>query len=271
MANIYDYDELHKFLRDSWKEKKKRNSAFSMTAWSKQLGLENSSPLSLAFKGKRTLPKKYLPQIIRSLDLSSEEGIYLETLADFSKAKSPEQKILYLKRLQSLSPRSEISANTVEAFKFISDPLHTSIMEMTELRGFQAEPKWIQSRLSQSVKLESIKEAIERLLLLELLQFKGGRLVKTYKDLSSPPDIEDLGTQKYHQSICEMAIDAISDQDISTREFNSYSFNMNSRQMHAAKKKIRSFIQEFLNEFEADTGTGDQTYQINLQLFKVTQ
>jgi hypothetical protein len=38
-----------------------------------------------------------------------------------------------------------------------------------------------------------------------------------------------------------------------------------------AKKAMRQFINDFLTEYEAKPGDGDETYQLNLQLFQVTK
>jgi uncharacterized protein (TIGR02147 family) len=272
MLDIYKYTEFHKYLTDAWREKRSRNAAFSMTAWAHQMGLENSSPLSLAFKGKRALPKKYLPQIIRTLNLDSQQGQYLEALLDLSRAKTPEQKLLYLERLKQISPSADIGGQTVEEFKYLSDPLHGAIIEMTDLKGFTEDAAWIQARLYYNVSIAEVTEAIERLVQLKLLKRgENGKLVKTHVHLTTPQDVADLGTQNYHKSVSEMAAVALFNQEITRREFNSYSFNMDRAKMAKAKKAMRQFINDFLNEFEAKPGEGDETYQLNLQLFQISK
>lgn len=273
MLSVYNYTEACQFLRDAWKEKKKRNPAFSMSAWAKQLGLENSSPLSLAFKGRRSLPKKYLPQIIQTLDLSSEEGIYLEALVDLSKAKSASQRLFYLNRLRKLAPESELSRQTVDEYKFLSEPLHTALIEMTDLKGFRPDPKWIFKRLLLPATLEEIAEALGRLVELKLLKqdFSDGRLYKTHAFLTTPDDVADLGTKKFHEAISQFAAQQVFVQSLDEREFGSYCFNLKKGQMAKAKKKMRKFLDEFFQEFEAPAGEGDETYQFNVQLFRVTK
>lgn len=271
MLDIYKYSEIHRFLTDAWREKRARNPAFSMTAWSKQMGLGNSSPLSLAFKGKRTLPKKYLPQIIRTLGLDSQQAQYLEALLDLSRAKSAEQRLFYIKRLSELSPGQEFSPQLVEEFKYLSNPLHGAIIEMTELRVFQNDAEWIQSRLQFDIPLREVRETIDRLLELKLLQLVDGRLRKTQRHLSTPGDVADLGSRKYHEEISELAKIAVSTQDVKQREFNSYSFNIKKEKLAAAKLALRQFVQDFLNAHEAPEGEGDETFQLNLQLFQLSK
>jgi len=273
MLDIYKYTEFHKFITDAWRAKKARNPAFSMSAWSQQLGLENSSPLSLAFKGKRTLPKKYLPQIIRTLELDSRQAQYLEALLDLSCAKTAEQKLLYVERLKDMVPGESFHGQIVDEFKYLSNPVHGAIIEMTDLKEFRPEPEWIKNRLAFETSVVEISEALERLLQLNLLKHDPltGRLTKTHRHLTTEPDVEDLATKNYHKSVSELAAAALFNQHVKDREFNSYSFNINVGKLPKAKDALRKFINEFLTEFESKPGEGDETYQLNLQLFQLSE
>jgi len=272
MLDIYKYTEFHTFLTDAWKEKRSRNRAFSMSAWARQLGLENSSPLSLAFKGKRALPKKYLPQIIRTLNLDTNQGHYLEALLDLWSARTPEQKLLYINRLRDLAPGEAFQAQVVDEFKYLSNPIHGAIIEMTDLKEFVNDPQWIQRRLGFPVSLSEVSETLARLQQLKLLKMDdSGRLVKTHKHLSTEQDVADLGTQNYHRAISELAAQAVSEQNINQREFDSYSFNLKKEKMAKAKTMMRQFINDFLKECEAQPGEGDETFQLSLQLFQISK
>lgn len=273
MLSIYNYNDFHTFLRDSLKAKKRKNPSFSLSAWAKQLGFENSSPLSLTLKGKRSLPKKYLPDVVSSLGLTSEEGLYLEALIDLSKAKTPEQKLFYMRRLEELSPVENFENNTVEEYKYLSDPLHTVLLEMTDLKDFRLDPSWIKDKLNFKTSIEEIQDAIDRLTHLGLLtSSKAPRWIKkTHKNLTTENDVADLGTKNYHKHISLLAADQVFRQKLSEREFGSYSFNVREQDLALAKKLIREFLQDFFKQVEAPPEKGEQTYQFNVQLFKMTK
>lgn len=273
MLSIYNYTEFHKFLRDAWENKKTQNPHFSMTAFSKKLGFENSAPLSLAMRGKRSLPKKYLPQVIQSLDLSQDEAQYLEALSDLSKAKTPEQKVLYLERLKKISPEKYLESDTVDEYKFLSDPLHGALLEMTDLKSFSTDPYWIQEKLAFHASIFDITDAFNRLRELRLIAVdeRTNAIAKTHRHFNTAPDVEDLSTQEFHQAACEWAKKAIVRQPVDDREFNSFAFNMKQKDIPKAKEKIRKFLDSFFEEFEAPAEQGEQTYQFNIQLFRMTK
>lgn len=273
MLSIYNYTEFHKFLRDAWEEKRDKNPNFSMTAFAKKLGLENSAPLSLALRGKRGLPKKYLPQVISSLDLTQDEAIYLEALSDLSRAKTPEQKVLYLERLKKISPKNYLPDNTVEEFKFLSDPLHATLLEMTALKDFKPDPEWIQQKLALKYSLFEITDAFHRLKDLGFIEQdeKTKKIKKKQQHLRTPDDVADLGTQQFHKKSIGWAKNAVSSQPVDEREFHSYAFNIKKKEMKKAKEQIRKFLDQFFEEFEAPDGEGDSTVQLNVQLFRMSK
>jgi uncharacterized protein (TIGR02147 family) len=233
--------------------------------------MSTHAPLNLMLSGKRPIPKKYLPSFIKSLDLNAREGLYLETLIEFNQAKSMVEKDMYHARLKELAPSEPVNLVEMETFKFFGDPLHCIILDMTDLKDFSADPKWIQTRLQFKASLKQIEDTIARLICLKLLKDVNGRLTKTHKHITNRPDVADLGSQQYHKNVSQLAIDLISEQDVSLREFNGYSMNIKKNKISEAKLQIRAFVKDFIQKIEEPSTAGEETYQLNVQFFGVTK
>jgi len=272
MLSIFKYLDASQFLRDSWEEKRKNNPAFSMRSWARTLGLASHAPLNLMLAKKRPMPKKYVPKLIQSLNLNKEEGLYLETLIDLDRTKTLAEKEYYLERLKTLSPEKQLNLVEVEEFKLLSDPIHTIILEMTNLKNFQGDPKWIQSVLHFPITISRIEKAIERLVNMGLLsQSSDGIYIKTNQHIAGRVDVEDLGCLNYHKTISQLAAGLVSKQNLNQREYNSYSLNINKKDIYRAKIMMREFIDKFINEIEATKDTAEETYQFNMQFFEITK
>ncbi len=272
MLDIYTYTEAHSFMKDAWLEKKKRNANFSITAWSKKLGFENSSPLSLTLKGKRSLPKKYIPRVIETLELDPKEALYFEALVELSRSKTDEQKEYYLEQMQRLSPTGHRIVTSVDEYNTLSDPLSTAILEMSGLKGFRSQAKWIHERVRLNVTLENVEFALNRLERLGLIKKNAqGEIEKTHQNLKTEDDLSDLATKHFHQRISHFASKQVYEQSVEEREYQSYAFNMKRKDMERAKDRIRKFLDDFFTEFEAPENEGDETFQFNVQLFKLTK
>jgi hypothetical protein len=96
-----------------------------------------------------------------------------------------------------------------------------------------------------------------------LVHCDEGNVYKVNRHLCNKKDVVDVGVQLYHKMNSELAGRAVLSQKIDEREFNSFSLVMRKKDIGSAKKKIRSFINQFIKEFDV-AGDGDEVYQLNV-------
>lgn len=272
MISVYDYLSAENYLSEVWKIKKEKNSQFSVRSWAKQLGMKYHAPLHQILIGKRKIPKHYLPLLITNLKLDAKEALYLETLVDLQKAKTNEEKEIYGTRLNLLTPKPLLKMVKLETYKYFQDPLHGILLEMSYLKDFVAEPSWIQSRIGFKVSIVDIKMTLDRLVTLGFMERnEKGHLTKTSRHIFTKSDIPNKYINEYHVRCSEMAKSALSSQDVLEREFNASTFNIAKKDIPRAKEILRRYLNDFITDIEAPPGVGEETYHINLQLFKITK
>ncbi len=272
MPDIFTYDCPLRFLRDAWAEKKQADSTFTLRAWSKNLGLKGNAPLTLILQGKRPLPRHYLPRIAATLKLPSKESQYLENLLSLRQTRRADEQLFYLERLKALSPKKRAPFFEVESYKMLSDPLHCAILELSDQKNFKGDAKWIQARLAPSYSLSKIEESIQRLFDLGfLVKDTRGHWTKKHPHLSNRPDIADRGSQEYHRRVAQLAQESLIQVGVKDREFNSYAFNIQRRDLPRIKAALRKTITELLGQIEAPPQKGDELYQLTLQFFPLTK
>ena len=265
------YLQTSTLLNDKFKEKKRRNPSFSIRSWATQLGLKSHGALQQMLAGKRGIPKKYIHSMAKSLDLSVGETMYFETLVDFEKAKTQDEKNIYYERLNHLRPQKrEVKFLDVEHYKYFQNPLHSIIRTLIEREDFVNDPTWIQKTLRFKTTIREIEEVIKRLKTLDLLNEKDGKLIKKYKAIQNKTDVPSKAVQEFHKKMSTVAQEEVSKQSVSEREYNSFCFNIKKGQLQNAKKRLREFTQEFMDEFEANSKQSDDTYHLNIQLFSLT-
>jgi len=271
MLSIFDYIDISVFLFDSLKEKKKINENFSIRAWAMQLGMKSHGPLYAMMKGKRSIPKKFVPILIKNLKLGNKEAKFFELLVDLSRSKSVEEKEYYLEKLKSLSPKQLREVSDIEAYKYITEPLHIIIAEMVELEEFKDSLGWIKNRLRINVNLRDIEEILERLISLGILKREGSSFKKQVQHIYTAQEVMNKAVQEYHKKMGALAIEQVSQQDIMAREFNAISFNINPKSMPKIKEQIREFSDQLVQNFESKSKKGKETYHLNVQFFGLTK
>lgn len=272
MINVYMCLKVSKLLNEKFKEKKEKNPAFSIRSWANHMGLSSHGGLQQILADKRTVPKKYIPQMIKSLEFTTGEAMYFETLVDFEKAKTPEEKDLYYQRLTHLRPnKQEVQVIEIENFKYFQNPLHSIIRTMIERKDFKNNPEWIRKILRIKTTRREIKEIIDRLIALGFVSEENGNLKKIHKHIKNVIDVSSKVVEDYHQKMSLMASSEVKKQSIDEREYNSFCLNIRKGQLKNAKKKMRNFVDEFISEFEASNKKSNETYQLNVQLFSLTR
>lgn len=271
MINIYDYIDPSEYLKDHLKMVKERNSAFSLRAWAHQLGMKSHGPLHAILNGKRNIPKNLVPTLLKSLKLEKKEKEFFEVLVDIQRSKTTDEKELYLAKLQKLSPTPLREIKDIEGYKAITDPLHFMISELSQLKGFRPEVGWMKTHLRSNQNMKDIEDAFNRLVRLGILKEKNGKYHKEVEHLYTKYEIKSESVQACHRFFSQLAMEEITKQTLSEREFNTISFNIQKKDLPEVKEQIRDFVNQLIENFEAPTHQGDETYHLNTQFFSLSK
>ncbi len=269
---VYNYQDPGAYIHDIWVWKKSKNPKFSLRSLALQLGLKSHSSLYQIIQHDRPVPKSYVPKLKKIVGLDKDECAYLEAIVDLSRAKTLQEKAYFLERVKQLNPKKEFNFTEVNNFKFLSNPLNAAVLELATTKNFKNDLKWIQQKLSIKATLSDIKASINLLLELGFLKSaQGNKLIRYEANIKSQQDVTNRALQEYHIDLAKIVIDQIAKQDVSQREFNGYIFNFDSKNINKAKTKIRNFIREFSEEFEASPGDADDVFCMQSNLFSLTK
>lgn len=260
------------FLRGIFLEKKARNTAYSMRAFARDLGMSQAL-LSLIFSGKRPLSIKQASQIAILLQFPKEvEERFLEStllsLPVNSKLVGRLKKSKELAGARLAQPL--FTEYEAERFKAISQWYHVAILDLTTTKGFSSDPAWIARRL-QIATIE-VRDAIERLLLLGLLERKGKRLVKSEKTIYFATQKSELAIRTFHHQMITKALDQLQKTEpdaFSKREISALTLAIPRARIDEARKKIKKLQEEMARLFVSDEC--DEIYQLNMQFFPLSQ
>jgi len=268
-VSVYHFQEPHVFLQSVLSEKQRTNPRYSLRAWAKHVGVEATS-LSRILRGERKLSLDLAVKVAENLGLKEKEKRYFEILVLLENAKSDQEKELYSDILKSLWPANNINLVAIDRFRLISDWYHLAILEMTELKDFQSDPKWIAKSLGEELTPSMVEEALSRLIRLDLLVAdKKGKLQRVAR--SSMIKVGDEGpseaVQKYHLQVVEKAKKAIRSIPENERDFRATTLTIKQVDFKKAADLLRQ-CHNSLSQLSARGG--DETYQISSQIFPIT-
>lgn len=227
-----------------------RNPAYSLRSFAKSLDVSPSF-LSKILNGQRRITDQTFKKIATNLNLDPS------TLETFEVSEN-----------ESDTPLRNLQ---LEYFKIISDWYHYALIELTNLDGFKNSPDWIASKLGITV--NQAKAAIDRLLMLELLEIKNGKLRPTSGGNTTTNNaFTDLAFKKMQDELLQKAIHSLWNEEMDRRDHTSISMAINPEDIPEVKERLKQTRREickFLERPQKKKPT--QVYNLSLSFFALSK
>lgn len=253
------------FLTQEFTRRVERNPRYSLRAFAKAISMDIAS-LSQVLNGKRLLSIKKAELVMKILDLNIEErAMFLVTLAKEHEQKKKRSNPLAKKILTTHRSYSGKARNlSIEHFTIISEWYHTAIMELTYVKSFKSEPNWIAKKLNITPMQATL--AVQRLLELELLEMREGKLVKTSQRLLTVDrHMTSVALKKRQKQIIEKSLYSLENDPIEVRNHSAMTMAIDPEHIPEAKRRINDFLNEMAVFLE--TGNQQQVYEMTFNLF----
>lgn len=246
-------EDFKTYLQEELILRCKKNPAYSLRSFAKSLGLSPSF-LSKILNGQRRITDQVFQKITTQLNLEPQ------LIASFQGASTDTSETdLSLKNLQ------------LEYFKIISDWYHYALIELTNLEGFKNSPDWIANKLGITV--NQAKAAVDRLLQLELLEIKKGKLRPTSGgNTTTKNDFTDLAFKKMQDDLLNKALHSLWNEDIEKRDHTSICMAIHPADIPEVKKRLKKARRDICQYLERPQGTKPtQVYNLSLSFFALSK
>jgi plasmid maintenance system antidote protein VapI len=249
-------DCFKSFLQNELMERCRKNSGYSLRAFARSLKVEPSS-LSQILNGKRPLSKKMKLRLGTALGLSVEE---------IHKLRSPGWQNS-LEDVQKDLPQIDL-----DAFSVISDWYYYAILELTYLKDFKSDAKWVSRRLGITKSEASI--AVERLFRIGLLKTDASG---NWSDASMDGELTHLNpahssdaARKHQIQLLELSKQSVQRDDLNERNHTSVTFSFDPDDLPAAIEKIARFRRAFARQFQPKE-KAKEVYQLQISFYPLTK
>jgi uncharacterized protein (TIGR02147 family) len=246
------------FLLNELTQRCRANPAYSLRAFSRELGLE-SSHLSKILRGLRPIKAKLTREFGERLNLTQDQ---IEVFLKVAPARKGSKKAERTARYKQLS---------TDAFATIEDWRHYAILELMRVRGFQPDVKWVAQQLR--IKPIEAHAYVERLQRVGLLEINAGVWIDKTEGYSSHVLTQSESTyahKRAQEKILELSSDALRNVAFNKRDHSSMMMATNREKLIEAKRRIRDFRRE-LCDFLEDCEIKDSVYQISVSLFPLVE
>lgn len=267
--NIFAYDDYRLYMSDYYRAQKDVNKSFSYRFLAKKADIASDNYFKLVIDGKRNLTHKNVRKFAKALNLGERELNYFENLVFFNQAKTSDEKEFYSRNMELAKKANYGTLLSRDQYEVLSKWYYVTIREMTYLKDFQEDPKWIANRLDREISAAQVKEAIELLLKTGLLTRDGAKLIPTMPDFITEEEVVSEAVTQYHVEMMDKAKRSIAAQSQKDRCLNGLTVAVSKKDVEAVKKKIVEF-RNAMNKYLTRQNNYDAVYQLNLHFFKLT-
>lgn len=261
MTHLLTYENVAQYLSSVLQQRKDANSAYSLRAFARDLGVAPST-LSEVMSGRKGISRSMVDQIIRKLKLSNEESSFFKLLAD-PKIKRASNQIEKAKQaLEAVRNRKVLS---LEVFQMISEWHHLTLLEALKKDVWRKDLHGVASLLGISV--ETVVASIKRLKKLGLVDANNKT---TDGQVATVQDTPSQAIRAHHQAILRKALKAIDEQSVDERDLQTSHMIFNRADLPLVKEKIREFQGQLIRDFGSDPVLADDIYCLAIQFFNLT-
>jgi uncharacterized protein (TIGR02147 family) len=262
---IPDNFNYRNFLKEELRRRQKRNSAYSVRAYSRDLGM-GPSRLSEILGGKAGISVDRAVFIAERLQLKDEQRTLFIDLVQCEHSRSPLAKKSAQDRIESRMKAFKV-LEASEEHLLLADWYNLAVLELIPLEETHTVEHFA-ARLG--LPTETVADSVERLLKEGFLQRIGDKWEPREKGGDSTEDIPSATIRNFHRKVIEKALPSLENRPVDERDFSSILFSMSARDIPFVKERIREFRRDLAWELNQKPQK-DGVYCLSMQFFELTE
>jgi len=272
IPEVRDYLDYREYLKDYYEARKALKSDYSYRVFTMRGDLKSPSHLKMIIDGKRNLTSKTVPKYIKALGLTSKKEMnYFELLVNYTQEKDMDSKKSFFHQLMEEKKKKGMTLIENAQFQFIANWHNVVIYVLLDVGDFSGPNEELLRLLKGDVSMKMAKESFVILQTLGLIEKNSEGFWKQSKGaLSTSEDIKDIAFYEYHSSMIKLGLTSLRKDAIAERELNGVTLPISKEKLPELKEKIRQFRKE-INEYTSSMDDCTQVYQMNIQLFPLTE
>jgi uncharacterized protein (TIGR02147 family) len=273
--SVYDFLDYRQYLRAWYEAEKDRLPAFSYRYFARKAGFASPNFLKLVIEGSRNLSPDSVDRFLDTLRLPGDEANFFRDLVSWNQARNIAEKNLLFERVIASKRFQEWRKLDASRLEYLRHWYYPAIRELAAHPDFEADPRWIASRLWAPLSREEILRALGVLEELGLLvRDAGGRLSRGERTLTTGPRMQGdelrVTAKAFLREMMEQASESLDKVPPELRDVGAITVAIRPEIVPELKERIQRFRREMLERCDQEDGASE-VFQLNLQFFPLTR
>lgn len=267
--NIFDSTDYRQCLKDLYRSRKEKDRTYSYRKFAQDLGFKPSNFLHLVVAGKRNLSLKAIKNIQDNVSWSAQTKKYFYYLVQFNQTKDSEEKNAAYEEMQRVLGRRRTTLKP-EQHHLFSHWFLPVLKEVVTMKGFVSNLNWISKKIRPRVSEDLIKQGLEILEKLKIVEYKNGQWKQLCEHVSTENDITSEDVTRYHIDVLDNAKKALK-YPLPDRDISAMTLGLSKSQFAALKQRMVDFKNEIQQDLQSAPQENEMVAQLNIQLYPVTE
>jgi uncharacterized protein (TIGR02147 family) len=270
---IFNYLDLHSYLREYYKFRKLLDGGFSYEAWSMELNFNKSrSFLRMILIGKKKASSGFVEAFSNQNFATKRERDYFLYMVKYSQASSPAEKQAFSLRMIEIL-RTDTHQKTVDNFAdFVSNPLLPRLLTLLSFEDLERNADTFSKLLNlTSEHVENLLGTLFNLGLAESFQVEGQTFWKSLNERFKIKDHKgSRDLYKFHEASLQDALRAF-DEPQELRKYKSLLLPMSEPELQEFYSQLDTFASTQFVRFSANCYQDRRLFQVNFNIHPVAK
>ncbi len=278
--NLSDYMSYRIYLADFYAYKRKASQgqlrAYNYAVFSAAANIKSPNYLKMIIEGKRNLSDDMIGKFGKALGFNKDQVEEFRLLVGFTQASDPADRNLYLKKLSEHRVNTKLKSGEIDrkTWEKVPNWIAWIIYAMVDQDGVSFDTKSLKELLRDKATEDEIETALTSLLASgELKKDEAtGELKKVRSLIESPEEVPVALVRKLQAQLMYLGLESLYQDAPTEREFGTLTVSLTKTEFEELKFKLRQMRKALHkdNSIARTSGKGERVYQLNIQLFPVT-
>ncbi len=278
---VGNYLDFRKFLADYYLYRreisKKDLRPYNYAVFSAAANIKSPNYLKLIIEGRRNLSEDMIGKFAKAMGLSKEAGDEFKILVLFGQATDPAERNMYLKALNEKRVDSKLKSGEIDQKTWEKIPSWISwiLYSLLDQKDVKFDPENLRKTLREKASVDEIKHSLDTLIKSGEIVFDetAGEYKKARSLMESAEEVPVALVRKLQAELMYLGLESLFRDSATDREFGSATMAMTQQEFEELRFQLRKLRKEAQKNIGVKrlSSKGDRVYQLNLQLFPVSE
>lgn len=279
LPDLSEYMDYRIYLADFYRAKKDQTRfslrPYTYAIFSAAADIKSPNYLKMIIEGKRNLSDDMVQKFAKACGLNKAQSYEFKLLVNFNQCEDPADRNYALKILSEYRVEQKLKMGQLDrkVFEKVPNWIGWIIYAMIDQNSVSFQISELRDLLRGKASENEIQQALDSLIASgELVRDEATGEIKKGKPTETPDEIPSALVRKLQMQLMYLGLESLYQDQAAEREFGSLTLALTEKEFEEIKFKLRQLRKSLHkdNSIARMNEKGDRVYQLNLQLFPVT-